>query len=364
MKVLMITNALSEGGVESLLFDLCNSLVNIYHYEVAILVLNRKEIGLKKTFEEAGITVFVGKYSHIYNPLNIFLIRHYMSWGDIVHVHLYPCQLFAILAQILIPFPQRHPLITTEHSTFNRRRKFSIFKKIDSIMYAAYTKIVCISKQTEENLKKWLDNKAGDSICTINNGIDIEKFCNAPNELDHYIEVSADVQYLVMVGRLEYPKDQKTIIRAVQDLPLSIHLLLVGSGSELEECKKLAKNCGVSNRVHFLGNCKNVPVILKGCRIGILSTVWDGFGLVAVEYMAAGIPVVASDVDAVRDIVGTDKLLFEVGNEKDLVSKILSLLDNEEFYQVASNYCLVRARNYSMQTMIKEYVSVYESVLK
>lgn len=75
----MITNALSEGGVESLLLDLCRSLITSYHYKVSILVLNKNAVCLKQQFENFGIDVIVGKYSNVYNPLNIFLIKNTFS---------------------------------------------------------------------------------------------------------------------------------------------------------------------------------------------------------------------------------------------------------------------------------------------
>lgn len=359
----MITNALSEGGVESMLLDLCQSLVNTYHYEVAILVLNKEKVELRTCFENVGVKIWVGRYKNIYNPLNILLIKRYLQWGDIVHVHLYPCQLYVILSKLLFLLRKNIPYITTEHSTFNNRRKYFFFRRLDKFMYSQYSKIICVSQQAEINLRNWLGENIV-NIETINNGINIDKFRYANNALNEHIRVLNSIQYLVMVGRLEYPKDQMTVIKAMDYLPSTIHLLLVGSGRNMQKCEILAEKCGVADRVHFLGNCKDVASILKGCKIGILSTDWDGFGLVAVEYMAAGIPVIASDVEGLKDVVGNQKLLFKSRNFKELADKILLLLTDSNIYQKAKEYCSSRALSYSMQTMIKKYVYIYQSVLK
>lgn len=363
MKVLMITNALSEGGVESLLLDLCRSLI-VAHHNVAVLVLNRDAINLKSQFEEYGIKVFVGKYKNIYNPLNIFLIKKYIQWGQIVHVHLFPGQLFAVFAKLICK--KNFPYITTEHNTFNNRRKYSFLKILDCYLYSKYDKIICISKQTEINLRKWLNKKRIDNILTINNGIDIDKFYMASDELKKYVKEQSEknVQYIVMVGRFEFPKDQLTVIKALVYLPDNIHLIFVGSGITLQEYKCYAQNNGLLPRIHFLGNCKNVSSILKGCKLGILSTNWDGFGLVAVEYMAAGIPVIASDVDGLRDVVGRKDLLFKVGDAKELSDKILWLLEDFDMYQELKTYCIMNSRKYALNKMVNEYIDVYQETLR
>lgn len=359
----MITNALSEGGVESLLLDLCRSLITSYHYKVSILVLNKNAVCLKQQFENFGIDVIVGKYSNVYNPLNIFLIKKHILNFQIVHVHLFPGQLFAVLAHALCANSKRISLITTEHSTYNNRRKIHLFRFFDCFVYSKYKKVICISSQTEINLKRWL-RKVPVEVLTINNGIDIDRFRKASNKLCQYMQIDNAVQYLIMVGRFEYPKDQLTVIETMTYLPDNMHLILVGSGATIQKCRDYVAENGLSGRVYFLGNCKDVPSLLKGCKLGLLSTYWDGFGLVAVEYMAAGIPVIASDVDGLRDVVGRKDFLFKVGNAEELRDKILWLLNDSNVYQQAVSYSVTNAQKYTIQKMVAGYVDVYQNILK
>lgn len=71
MKILHITNRLSEGGVESFLLNLLPQL-KVNGHEVELLVLNKEAISMKTIFEDRGIKVYVGRYANLYNPLNIF----------------------------------------------------------------------------------------------------------------------------------------------------------------------------------------------------------------------------------------------------------------------------------------------------
>lgn len=201
-------------------------------------------------------------------------------------------------------------------------------------------------------------------VLTINNGIDIDRFRKASNKLCQYMQIDNAVQYLIMVGRFEYPKDQLTVIETMTYLPDNMHLILVGSGATIQKCRDYVAENGLSGRVYFLGNCKDVPSLLKGCKLGLLSTYWDGFGLVAVEYMAAGIPVIASDVDGLRDVVGRKDFLFKVGNAEELRDKILWLLNDSNVYQQAVSYSVTNAQKYTIQKMVAGYVDVYQNILK
>lgn len=153
MRILHITNGLSEGGVESLLCDILPALIS-NECIVDILVLDKKRLGLKNELERNGITVYYSRWSSIYNPLNIFVIRKYLLKYNLVHVHLFPAQYYAVLAKCLV-WGKRVILMTTEHNTYNHRRKYLIFKLIDRFVYSNFKEVISITKGTADNLKKW-----------------------------------------------------------------------------------------------------------------------------------------------------------------------------------------------------------------
>ena len=170
-KILHITSAFSEGGVDSLLLSLLPLIKNDNH-NVELLVLDKNKIQLAPILEKQGIKVHIGKYKNVRNPLNIFLIVSYLRKYDIVHVHLFPTQYFVAIAKIFCSSKTR--LITTEHTTYNKRRAFSYFYSIEKIVYNQYEKIVCVSQKAKENLDKLvhLNNKT----VIIYNGINLNQF--------------------------------------------------------------------------------------------------------------------------------------------------------------------------------------------
>lgn len=363
MKILHITNSLSEGGVEMFLLELSKRLVKGGH-EVTVFVLNKNNIALKEIFEKEGIRIIIGKYRNQYNVLNIILLYKYIAsakW-DIIHTHLFPVQLYVALISLII---NKMRLITTEHSTYNNRRGKLVFKFIDRFIYKRYQCIVGISEAVTENLVKWLNcSWIREKCITINNGIDINRFQQS-NLIDRRrLGIPEDVSVLVMVARFDDSKDQETLIRAVSLLNRDIFLLFVGSGHTMLRCENLAKEMNVKDRVLFLGYRSDISSILEIAEIGILSSHWEGFGLSVVEYMAAGLPVLATNIDGLSSVVGREDLLFRVGNYKELAFKINKLLNNRSYYFDIRNYCLRRATLFSIDRMIKEYVNIYNLISK
>ena len=148
----------------------------------------------------------------------------------------------------------------------------------------------------------------------------------------------------------------------MKKLPSDVHLLLVGEGPLKEKNQNLAKEIGVEDRVHFLGFRNDVPRILRTVDIVVLSSHWEGFGLAAVEGMAAGKPVVASDVPGLRDIVQGAGMLFLKENSAELADKIKKLFQEEDEYNKVVKRCIARAGSLSIKRMLERYINVYKEL--
>jgi hypothetical protein len=182
MKILHITNNLGSGGAEKLLSDLLPRLNKCKDIECDLLLLTDENNVFDKELIENGIKINVLHRRKIYSPLNIVEIIKFINQGnyDIVHSHLFPAQYWIALSRLFIK-NKRIKLITTEHSTNNRRREKVYFKPIDKYIYSKYNKIISISEKTQGNLMKWLNVKEKhiDKFTVIHNGIDLTKFRNA-----------------------------------------------------------------------------------------------------------------------------------------------------------------------------------------
>jgi len=102
--------------------------------------------------------------------------------------------------------------------------------------------------------------------------------------------------------------------------------------------------------------------MFKTVDIVVLSSHWEGFGLAAIEGMAAGKPVIASRVEGLSDIVGKYGLLFDRGNDAEFSKLIKKLLNDQDFYRGVSLRCAKRAEMYDINNMVWEILSTYKSL--
>lgn len=345
MKLLHIISSLEIGGAQRLLSDLL-PIQKQQGLDVELLVNVRVENDFTAKIQEVGVKIMSLEEPNLYRFSNIFRLRKIIKGYDVVHVHLFPSVYWVALASIGL----KVKLVYTEHSTSNRRREKNYFRPIEKFVYHQYDKIISISQQTQEALQQWLQS-SDDRFVVVNNGVDTKRFSS--------IRCTVIPKSLIMVSRFVSAKDQETLIRAVKYLDMDVVLRLVGDGENMDYCKQVAKEEGVSDRVEFLGSRSDVSELIAESYIGVQSSNWEGFGLTAVELMAAGKPVIASDVEGLKQVVDGAGIVFSRGNVSELSEKIAQLLMDKEYYEAVASACKQRAMRYDISVMASEYKSVY-----
>lgn len=345
MKILHVITSLEVGGAQRLLTDLLP--LQAVSENVTLLVYKRVCNDFEKAIEQAGINIICLKEHNFYNPKVVLKLRKIFKDYDIVHAHLFPTIYWASLAARGL----NTKLIYTEHSTFNSRRNKWYFKPIERFMYKRYDKIISISRQTQDALTMWL-GEHDERFIIIENGVDTKKFSS--------IKTPVIPESLIMVSRFATSKDQETVIKAMKYIDKKATLRFVGDGENRIHCEKLTEELGLADRIQFLGARSDIAELISSAYIGIQSSKWEGFGLTAVEIMSCGKPVVATDVDGLKQVVEGAGLIFRCGNETELADIINNLLNDKEYYQKVSDRCLQRAKEYDIYIMSKKYLSIYK----
>ena len=230
---------------------------------------------------------------------------------------------------------------------------------IDRFIYLFYEKIIAITPQVEKNLIEKL-KLSPQKVEIVYNGLLIQQYQDAQSY--HKTEFFAeDDKIIIQISRFQLPKDQKTLIKALTLLPNQYKLLLVGDGELRPDCEKLAVELNLQNRIRFLGNRTDIPRLLKTADIAVQSSHWEGFGLSAVEAMASGKPIIASDVAGLGDVVRGYGLLFEKENAHHLAQQILSL-ENPELCQKVIEKVKRRASDFHISKMVEHYIKIYRNL--
>lgn len=363
MKILHIINNLNTGGAENIVTNIA-PLIKEKQFDVDVLLLNNSSQIYKEQLLNNGINIIYTNTNKLYSPIQIFKIRKIIKNYDIVHSHLFPTQYWVALSNL---FNKKTILITTEHNTHNRRRDFKIFKIIDKFIYSKYNKIISNSNETQNNLKKFIgETQNKNKYIVIENGVNLEKFKESKliAKKDIHPSLKDTDIVIVQVARFNYEKDQKTAIKTVQLLDERFKLMLVGEGILEDECKQLVKELNLEDRVKFLGIRKDIPQIMKSSDICLVSSNIEGFGLVSIEAMASGTPLIASNVDGLNNVVSNGGILFEKGNIKELKDIIEKIATDNDFRENLIKSGLERCEVFSINNMVNKYCEVYETFKK
>ena len=204
----------------------------------------------------------------------------------------------------------------------------------------------------------------------IPTGTDLEPFLNADGKALRAEKGWQKEIVLISVGRLAPEKNWDTLIQAfvkVHTEHPEARLVLIGDGSARQSLEALSVELGIADRVTFTGSIpfEEIPRYLKAADLFAFASVTETQGIVTMEAMAAGLPVVAVDGPGTRDIVQNGKQGYLVENDPDALAKKLNqLLSDSQRIKRFSNQALKRAKMFDVNQLSQQMLSVYEQAIQ
>lgn len=190
-------------------------------------------------------------------------------------------------------------------------------------------RVIAISAFVRRRLRD-VNGVPADRLRLVYNGVEIERFAGEPRGLlQSVLGVPRDTPVVFASGRAQPYKGIPVLIEAASRLPRTT-FAYCGDGPALSAFREQAARLGLAN-FHFLGRRDDVPELLRDAAIAVVPAVWaEAFGLTVVEAMAAGVPVIASRVGGIPELVqeGITGLLVPAGDPAALASAITGLLDD------------------------------------
>lgn len=367
MKILIITHSLERGGAEKLIVDTI-PFIKRQNIDIELLLLygSNSVPEFLKRIKDFDIKVYDLDSKAIYNPLIIGKIRSFLKKNqyDLVHVHLFPALYWAAGAvKLLRNKPQ---LVYTEHSNHNKRREKWYFQFLESFVYKTYDKIIGITDSVSQNLVEWIgcDHK---KIVTIENGVDLASIKLVPaydnDRLCCELGIRSSAKLILMAASFRYPKDQKTLIKAVNILGSDFHVLLAGDGAERKAIELFAFELNVADRVHFLGYRTDTRSLMKSIDFNVLSTEYEGMSGATLEAMASGKLFIGSDVPGVKELVPDSRFVFPKGDFIFLAKQISKLSMNPTLYEEMSYLAAQKVNEYDIDKMVRKHIKLYEDLI-
>lgn len=168
-----------------------------------------------------------------------------------------------------------------------------------------------------------------------------------------------DAFIIVNVGRLAFPKNQELLIRAIAEIQNDkVMLAIAGDGERHKELYSLVLEKGVTNRVFFVGELlpAQVPNFLASGDIAAFPSRYEAFGFALVEAMMIGLPVVVSDIEAHREVVGDTGIFLPVDNVEAWSRCFLRLMAEEPLASYLAKRTQTRAQLYDIERMVNGYL--------
>ena len=358
IKVLQIMPEFGLAGAEIMCETLVYQLVNTGQYDVYVVSLYDFHSPITERMEKKGIKlIYLNKQKGVDFSIIGRLVKVMKEYKiQIVHTHRYVMQ-YAIPAAILANIPVR---IHTVHNEAKKevggyRRKLAyFFYKYCHVQPVSISPLITETIANEYGLKK-------ESIPMVFNGTDLSKCMVKTN-----YKIADGLFRFIHIGRMSFQKNHEIIIEAAKFLKhnkRNFVIDFVGIGEKEQEIKEMVKQYGVQDVINFMGVHDNVYPLLHRSDCFILPSRYEGMPVTLVESMGCGMPIIASAVGGVPDMI-TDEFsgLLIHPNSMELYHAMLKMMDGGESYRKSlGQNAFEKSKLFSADNMRKGYIKIYNS---
>lgn len=372
-KIFFYTDTPIYGGAERHMLLLAKKL-NKEKYRVSLVCGKYKQLNeWCKQWKDAGLAAHRLNVTHKHDPRHHFQFKKLLKkeHPKLVHIHLWNpggCRYaFSAIDK------RSTKIVSTEHDPFplsglKKSIKKQCIRKTDHTITVSEA-----NKQLNIQLYPELKGK----ISTIHNGIDLEAFerplrtfstQHRERVREELFHASSEEFVILSIAELHPRKGLKYLIEAYAEIEQKepkTKLVIVGDGPERKTLEKLIKKLKLENKVLLPGKQENISQILKSAQLFVLPSVKEAFGLVVLEAMAAQIPIVATRVGGIPEIVENTKSgeLVEPANYRALAEKIMNVMDNNALMQKLAYMGHHRVKIFDVKEMIRKTENMYDTVL-
>jgi len=359
-KILHIIDSLGLGGAQTIIkgiFDNQQFNTNIYLY-----ALRKNDINIEIQHSNINIHDSMARFS--FAPLKRLKAIIENEKIEILHCHLFRSQVFGfLLKKRYFPFIK---LIFQEHgqvfgSEANNKIEDQLFWLFLQLSKKKVNKFIAVSKATETKLLGYAKINSSKIVVLYN----FVNFTKNDNEQKKIPQKKGNTDFNIgYVGRLSKIKGCEFLITALSYLNFKYKVLIAGDGNEKENLIKISEKNGVEMNISFLGYVVDVNTLYNEFDVLVVPSIHESFGISAIEAFFKKVPVIASDIEGLNEIVIHKKngLLFKAKNAKDLADKITQIYTNDKQTQELISNASADVKKYSLDNYLEELSSLYNKI--
>jgi len=365
--ILFVLDTLGAGGSETLVLELASRLDP---FRFKGFVYSIRDGKMHDRFVERGIKCFVSNKKPGLDPL---MMREIAGVIKDNNIHIVNTQHLAPLVYSYwgAKIANRRVFIHTAHACWEMQEMPWYWKKIQRYLFHRTDANVGV---VEAVAREFCDSfhVPKERVHSIPNGIDIQAIEQAKSERERVraeLNVSPDHFAIGLIGGLRQEKNHKLLIKALallKDKYPQVILVFVGSGDQEDSLRRQAAGCGLNGRVRFLGYRSDVPRIYAALDMYCQPSWKEGLSLSLLMAMAAGLPIVASDIDANRNLIthGASGLLISPDSPQELAEAIRNIMAEPESAVRLGEQCRNIAKaKYDVRSWVRKYEDLFDSVI-
>ncbi|WP_387691256.1 glycosyltransferase [Photorhabdus sp. RM71S] len=361
MNIIFIITGLNIGGAEKQVCALADEFILLGH-RVSIISLTglsvvepeNREVNI---YELAMRKSTLGLLQALWKAKKIILYHQ----PDIIHSHMFHANIFSRILRAFVKIPR---LICTAHNTNEGGKLRMLLYRLTNFLSNVNTNV------SEEAVYSFIMKRAvkPNKMLVMSNGIDACKFFYSEENRKLFrsrLSISDQQHLFIAIGRLQEQKDYQNLLYAfsllLKERPLS-YLIIVGDGPLKNKLIELAIKLNINKYTNFLGARNDISEIMSSCDTFVLSSKYEGFGLVVAEAMACQRYVVATDSGGVKSVLDKYGILVPIQDSKALSEAMKDSIDkdNDEKYYLgldARNHII---KNFSIKEIASKWLNLYK----
>jgi glycosyltransferase involved in cell wall biosynthesis len=357
IRIVMLIDSFLAGGAERIAVEVaCGLDRNQFKPSV---IATRAGGPLQEKLQSAGVPHMVLGRRRGFAPLKLLKAHRAIAGADILHAHKFGSNMWgALLARTTgVPLVVREPTFSGVRS---KRRVLGYRYWVAPVA----RRVICPTEVVARSLEE--DGFSTQQIRVIPNGVPLDA---ALSTAEARAELGIDESALVVgiVARLRVEKAHEVLFRAVAriaDGRPDLRLAVVGDGIRRVELTQLGLQLGIGERIVWAGERRDARRLISAFDVGVICSSWEGLPVAALETMAAGVPLVATRVGTLPEVLAGDAgVLVDVGDDKELAEALAQLLDDPQRAREIGTHGRDRIRrDHAFERMIGEFAGVYDEV--